>query len=90
MYFMSTMCGRPQGGRGSGPRGHMWTEGGGVKNVIFLGRHKWMAPNLTTHFKADNTSRNNTFLEITPNENMMQVHPFRRCNTPTLKIHLYF
>ena len=30
-------------GRGSGPCGRMWT-GEGVKNVIFLGRHKWMAP----------------------------------------------
>src|SRR6218665_1568339 len=22
----------------------MWTEGGGVKNLIFCGRHKWMTP----------------------------------------------
>src|SRR6218665_4028087 len=22
----------------------MWTEGRGVKNMIFFGRHKWMAP----------------------------------------------
>ena len=28
---MSTVCGRPQGGGGSGPRGHMWTGGGGQK-----------------------------------------------------------
>jgi len=41
---MSTVCGRPQGGEGgSGPCGRMWT-GGGVKNGIFCGRHKWMAP----------------------------------------------
>ena len=34
---MSTVCGRPQGGRGSGPCGRMWTEGRwGVKNVIFV------------------------------------------------------
>src|SRR6218665_3128335 len=41
---MSTVCIRPQGGRGSGPCGRMWTGGRGVKNVIFCGRHKWMAP----------------------------------------------
>src|SRR6218665_1623307 len=29
---------------GSGPCGRMWTEGRGFKNVIFCGRHKWMAP----------------------------------------------
>src|SRR6218665_1857532 len=34
---MSTVCGRPQGE--SGPCG----QGRGVKNVIFCGRHKWMA-----------------------------------------------
>ena len=34
MYFMSTVCGRPQGEGGVWP---MWTEGkGGVKNVIFF------------------------------------------------------
>src|SRR6218665_248193 len=32
---MSTVCGRPQ------------EEGRWVKNVIFCGRHKWMAPNET-------------------------------------------
>src|SRR6218665_3884949 len=37
---MSTECGRPQGGLG-GPA-HV---DGGVKNVIFCERHKWMAPN---------------------------------------------
>ena len=30
MYFMSTVCGRPQGGLA------MWTGGGGVKNVNFV------------------------------------------------------
>src|SRR6218665_120452 len=39
---MSTVCGRPQGGRGPA---HVDACGqGGVKNVIFCGRHKWMAP----------------------------------------------
>src|SRR6218665_1906508 len=41
---MSTVCGRPQGKRGVRP---MWTHverGRGVKNVVFCGRHKWMAP----------------------------------------------
>src|SRR6218665_2723216 len=33
---MSTVCGRPQGGRGSGPCGRMWTGERGVKNVIFV------------------------------------------------------
>jgi len=32
VYFMSTTCGRPQGGG-------VW-----LKNTIFCGRHKWMAP----------------------------------------------
>src|SRR6218665_294299 len=41
---MSTVCGRPQGGGESGTRGRMWTGERGVKNVIFCGRHKWMAP----------------------------------------------
>ena len=37
MYFMSTVCGRPQGGGGSGPCcGRMWTGGRGVKNVTFF------------------------------------------------------
>ena len=35
MYFMSTVCGRPQGGRGSGLYGRTWTEGG-IKNLIFV------------------------------------------------------
>jgi len=43
---MSTVCGRPQGGGGSGPCGRLWTGGRGVNNVIFRGRHKWMAPKL--------------------------------------------
>jgi len=34
VYFMSTGCGRPQGERGSGSCGRMWTEV--VKNPIFL------------------------------------------------------
>jgi len=38
---MSTTCGRPQGG-GSCVR--MWTGIWGVKNPIFCGRHKWIAP----------------------------------------------
>src|SRR6218665_234065 len=43
---MSTVCGRPQGGRGVRP---MWTHVDrgreeGAKNVIFCGRHQWMAP----------------------------------------------
>src|SRR6218665_31879 len=33
-----------KGAEGSGPCGRMWTEGGGVKNLIFCGRHKWMTP----------------------------------------------
>jgi len=41
---MSTVCGRPQGGRW-GPA-HVDACGQGeVKNVIFCGHHKWMAPN---------------------------------------------
>ena len=36
---MSTVCGRPQGGEGD--PAHVDR---GVKNVIFCGRHKWMAP----------------------------------------------
>ena len=40
MYFMSTMCDPPQGwGRGLA---HL--DRGGVKDLIFCGRHKWMAP----------------------------------------------
>src|SRR6218665_1823520 len=42
---MSTACGRPHWGGGVRP---MWTHldrGRGVKNGIFCGRHKWMAPN---------------------------------------------
>jgi len=31
--------------KGEGVR-PMWTEGSRVKNVIFCGRHKWMAPNI--------------------------------------------
>jgi len=42
-YFMSTVCGRPQGGEGVRP---MWTGGRGSKTWIFCGRHKWMAPYL--------------------------------------------
>ena len=38
MYFISTASRRPQEGGGSGPCGR------GVKNLIFCGRHKWMAP----------------------------------------------
>src|SRR6218665_2326424 len=41
---MSTVCVRPQGEGGSGPCGRMWTGGRGLKNVIFCGSHKWMAP----------------------------------------------
>src|SRR6218665_1294178 len=33
---MSTVCGRPQGGRGSGPCGRMWTGGGGSKTRFFV------------------------------------------------------
>jgi len=35
VYFMSTACGRPQGGRGG-------------QNLIFCGRHKWMTPKVIT------------------------------------------
>ena len=38
---MSTVCGRPQGGFGSCGQG-------GVKNLTFCGRHKWMAPYLAS------------------------------------------
>src|SRR6218665_3578623 len=38
-------------GRGSGSCGRMWTGGGGVKNPIFCGRHKWMAPNCNRKFE---------------------------------------
>jgi len=45
VYFMSTACGRPQGGGGgSGPCGRMWTEGSGSKTRFFCGRHQWMTP----------------------------------------------
>src|SRR6218665_1623624 len=40
---MSTACGRSHGGEEVRPCGRMWT-GEGVKNGIFCGRHKWMAP----------------------------------------------
>src|SRR6218665_2610882 len=40
---MSTACGRPQGGGGSGSCGRMWTGEGGQKSD-FCGRHKWTAP----------------------------------------------
>ena len=33
MYFMSTACGCPQGGRGVRP---MWTGGGGQKREFFV------------------------------------------------------
>ena len=36
MYFMSTVCGRPQGGWGVRPCGRMWTGGGGQKRDIFV------------------------------------------------------
>ena len=36
MYFMSTVCGRPQGGMGSGPSGRMWTGGGSQKPDFFV------------------------------------------------------
>jgi len=38
VYFMSTACGRPQGGEGgSGPCGRMWTGGrGGQKPDFFV------------------------------------------------------
>src|SRR6218665_3293496 len=35
-----------KGGGGSGPCGPMWTEGRGLKNPIFRGRHKWMTPSV--------------------------------------------
>ena len=35
MYFMSTVCGRPQGGRESGPCGHMRTGGRGGQKRDF-------------------------------------------------------
>jgi len=41
---MSPAYGRPQGEGVSGSCGRMWTGGGGIKNLIFYGRHKWMAP----------------------------------------------
>jgi len=41
MYFMSTACGRPQGGEGVRL---MWTGEGGQKHD-FCRCHKWMAPN---------------------------------------------
>src|SRR6218665_1507229 len=44
MYFMSTACGRPKGGLLLLVR-PMWT-GGGVKNLVFCGRHKWMTPSI--------------------------------------------
>ena len=54
MYFMSTVCGRPQGGKGeSGPCGRMWTGGGG-QNVIFCGRHQWMALYMTDSDRPTN------------------------------------
>jgi len=40
VYFMSTACGRPQGGRWG--LAHV-DRGRGFKNPIFCGRHKWMA-----------------------------------------------
>ena len=47
MYFMLTACGRPQGG-GSGSCGQVM----GVKNTIFCGRHKWMAPVAKVHLRS--------------------------------------
>src|SRR6218665_1119669 len=49
---MSTACGRPQGGGGPAhvdACGRMWTEGWG-QNLIFCGRHKWMAPKENSQF----------------------------------------
>jgi len=34
VFFMSTACGRPQGG--SGPCGRIWTGGGGQKTDFFV------------------------------------------------------
>ena len=39
---MSTVCGRPQLPQGGGGPAHV-DRGGGFQNVIFCGRHKWMA-----------------------------------------------
>ena len=47
MFFMSTACGGLQGGGGPAPVDR------GVKNLIFGGRHKWMAPNTCTSMQAD-------------------------------------
>jgi len=55
---MLTAYGRPQGVRGSGSCGHMWT--GGVKNRIFCGRHKWMAPNATCRIINSQNQYNKT------------------------------
>jgi len=36
VYFMSTACGRPQRGGGSGPWRRMWTGGGVQKPEFFV------------------------------------------------------
>src|SRR6218665_2064999 len=51
---MSTACGRPHGGGRSGPYGQ---GGGGCQNLIFCGRHKWLAPyvnhaGISSHFRT--------------------------------------
>src|SRR6218665_3976674 len=54
VYFMSTASGRPQGGRRVRL---MWThvdKGRRVKNLIFCGHHKWMAPNFGKMFDKRN------------------------------------
>ena len=44
MYFMSTVCGRPQGGGGPAHVDACGQGEGGQKRDFFCGRHKWMAP----------------------------------------------
>ena len=48
-YFMSTACGRRQGGRSTVyGLSLMWphVDRGGVKNIFSCRRHKWMTPYL--------------------------------------------
>src|SRR6218665_751502 len=64
VYFMSTVCGRPQGGRGIRP---MWTHVDrerGVKNVIFCGRHKCMAPYHYQTYRIPLTNEDRTLQAI--------------------------
>src|SRR6218665_1892629 len=51
-----------KGGGRSGPCGRMWTGGRGVKNGIFCGRHKWMAPMQLFHAEQQYSFLNCSFV----------------------------